>query len=138
MNGQRNGANPVWVSITLQDGRELRLQHTFNVQHPSTWVWEPGAVMPFLGSGGVTVEATASDPGSDDLTFRFEFGDGSMSEETIFNNGVSPDPDPSTEVNPITATFRTTHMYAAGTYTLIITVMDDDGGVVSVAVTVSI
>ncbi|TLZ70119.1 MAG: PKD domain-containing protein [Methanobacteriota archaeon] len=137
VNGQRNGANPVWVVIGLPDGRELRLHHTFNVRHPTTWTWEPGAVMPFLSSGGVTVEATASDPGSDDLTFRFEYGDGSMTEQTIFNNGVSPDPHPSTEVNPITATVRETHTYAPGTYTLIITVMDDDGGVVQVSVSLS-
>jgi len=50
----------------------------------------------------------------------------------VFNNQVSADPFPSPEENSITAILSTSPLYvAAGTYTVKVTVMDDDGGRVS-------
>lgn len=83
--------------------------------------------------------AVASDPGSDDLTFTWDFGDGSVSATTYYNDGVSPDPFPSPEVNPITARDVATHSYAvAGTYTVMLTVTDDDGGIATTTILVSV
>jgi len=60
-----------------------------------------------------TFEVTASDLGSDDLTFGFDFGDGSgLFTATVYTDGVGPDPYPRPAVNPITASMSTTHAYA--------------------------
>jgi hypothetical protein len=78
----------------------------------------------------ITFAMTASDVGSDDLTFEIDFGDGETFTATAFNDGIGPDPYPSPEVNPITATATATHAYGgAGTYAVTATVWDDDGGV---------
>ena len=46
-----------------------------------------------------------------------------------YNNGVGPDPYPSPEINPITATDVAKHTYdKANTYHIVLTVHDDDGG----------
>ena len=81
----------------------------------------------------ITFEVTAPDIGLDDL------GDGSVYTATAYNDGLGPDPYPSPAVNPITATAATTHAYAAaGTYAVTVTVEDDDGGVASPFVTVTL
>jgi len=80
--------------------------------------------------------ATASDPGSDDLTFTWEWGDGSPAiARTYYNNGTGPDPYPSPGGTfPFTATDSQVHAYAvAGTYELNLTVRDDDGGSVEIS-----
>ncbi|MEK6851951.1 MAG: PKD domain-containing protein, partial [Candidatus Thermoplasmatota archaeon] len=130
VNGQPNGANPVWVILLMPDGSEVRLHHTFNVQHPSTWTWTLDDLRPYVVGQDITFEATARDVGSDDLTFAYDFGDGSTTvATTYYNDGVGPDPFPSPEVNPIAATDVETHAFGlAGTYTVTLTVTDDDGG----------
>ena len=128
VNGQPNGANPVWVIFTTPDG-EVRLHHTFNVRHEDTWVWTLDDVAPQLIGLGLRLTAGASDVGSDDLTFTVDWGDGTTASSTTYNDGVGPDPDPSPSVNPITATASFAVAYAgAGTYTITVTVADDDGG----------
>ena len=65
--------------------------------------------------------ATATDPGSDDLTFTWEWGDGSPATVSFYPDGGT---------FSFTATDTETHVYAmAGTYDLKLTVRDDDGGV---------
>jgi PKD repeat protein len=129
INGQPNGANPGWVILQFEDGTESRLHHTFNVMHPETYVWEEDDLNPFLLGHNVSFLATATDVGSDDLTFLWEWGDSTTSSTTYYNNGVSPDPALSPEINPITVTDYTTHAYATvGPFTITLTVFDDDGG----------
>ena len=88
------------------------------------------------GSCGVTYvfNATAVDPGSDDLTFHWDFGDGTNSSHTYYNNGVSPDPHPSPGPTfPVNVTNVATHMYTtSGNFTVILNVTDDDGGIVTI------
>lgn len=129
INGQWWGADPAWLIFTPYKGGECRLHHTFNVRHPETWTWAVGELNAFLLGVDITFEATASDPGSDDLTFAWDLGDGTLVQNLHCNSGNCPDPYPSPEVNPVTEGDVTLHSYAnPGIYTIILTVRDDDGG----------
>jgi hypothetical protein len=79
-------------------------------------------------------EATATDPGSDDLTFTWDWGDATSDITIYYNDGVAPDPYPSPEVNPMDVTDTVSHVYMEpGDYTMTLTVTDDDGGSDTVA-----
>ena len=138
VNGQRNGDNPVWVILDFPNGKQERLFHNFNVQHPDTWVWTLDDFWPLLVGVDLTFEMTGSDVGSDDEIFAIDFADGATFSHTVFNDGLGPDPFPSPDVNPITATVAATHAYAAaGAYTVTVTLADDDGGSVTQVVTMT-
>jgi choice-of-anchor C domain-containing protein len=90
----------------------------------------PSGQQVFLGRKGTAQShtATANDPGSDDLTFTWNFGP-----VITYYNGEGPDPDPSpagtfpfsvSNTSPVTFT-------APGVYTIGVSVADDDGGVAS-------
>ena len=131
VNGQIWGSTPAWVILEYEDGEE-RIHHTFNVRHEDTWTWVIDDFSPYFLGHNITFVATASDPGSDDLTFEWDFGDGGITENVYYNDGIGPDPYPSPEVNPITVTDTVRHGYSsAGTYTITLTVTDDDGGITS-------
>jgi hypothetical protein len=88
-----------------------------------------------------TFTASSTDIGSDDLTFEWDFGDGSSTVTNIYyNNGISPDPDPSTDgIYPFTATDTVTHTYGDDyVYTLTLEVTDDDIGITIYTITISI
>jgi hypothetical protein len=86
----------------------------------------------FLAYVPIDFTGTGDDPGSDDLTFTWDFGDGSPTESTISYNdalGLQPDPFPSPGGTfPFSAASRVSHAYAPGDYTVTLTVTDDDGG----------
>lgn len=137
VNGQEWGATPAWFIIKL-DEDEMRIHHTFNVGHPETWTWNIPNLNQYIPNI-VNFEAVAFDVGSDDLTFKWDFGDGYHEERIYYNDGSSPDPSMSPEVRPITAIDRTVHSYAvSGTYTIVLTVVDDDNGSDSVSVNVQV
>ncbi len=134
VNGQPWGSTPVWVIIGFDDGTESSLNHTFNVRHPNTWIWEIKDISKYFIGKDITFSATASDPGSDDLTFVWDWGDGTTSTSMHYNDGVGPDPYPSPDVNPITVTDVQMHAFMLPkVYTITITVTDDDGGSASVS-----
>ena len=132
INGQINGANPGWIILTFEDGSNATLNHTFNVMHPETWEWNVRINQHFVGHE-ITFEAKATDPGSDDLQFIWAWGDGTPDDDAkYYNDGTGPDPYPSPDVNPITATDVQKHTYmTVRTYTMLLTVEDDDGGAVT-------
>ena len=139
INGQVWGSTPAWLILTAKDGSEVRVHHEFNVRHNDTWVWRITDLRVFLV--GLPVEFTASshDAGSDDLYFTWDLGDGRNLTTFAYNNGVGPDPYPSPNLNPITATSSVEVTYpVAGIYIVFLTVTDDDGGSTAISITIEI
>ena len=136
VNGRVWGATPAWL-ILNQDGNETRLHHTFNARHADTWVWTVEDLGLYVTPSGVELRFTATDPGSDDLAVMIDWGDGAFGTQVYLNNAsVGTDPDPSVEMNPRNITATATQAYAAaGTYTIMVTLEDDDGGVAASSLT---
>jgi PKD repeat protein len=87
------------------------------------------------------IASNATDPGSDDLNFTWDWGDGTSDTTKVhYNDGIIPDPYPSPGGNsPFNATDNVQHIYNDdGTYTLNLTVGDDDGGVTFYTTTVTV
>ncbi len=90
--------------------------------------------------GGVQIHirVTATDPGTDDLTFTWTFADGAVETHTFFNDGVSPDPRPSSlGVRPFTVTDTIVHSLRQPCGKQVtLTVSDDDGGITTIVLTI--
>ncbi len=146
-NGNVWGANPVWIDIAYEDGSVKRLHHTFNVRksywnsdhwnHIDPWEVE---LSPHFAGQKITFEASASDPGSDDLFFCWDLGDGNcLGPNIYYNNELCPDPYPSPEIKPITCTDSDIHKYSnCGVYCVTLTVEDDDGGICIATITLTV
>lgn len=159
INGQLWGANPVWIILDFAEGGQCKIKHTFNVQqsierdsehfiHVEPWIVDinigalVGAPLTFVGS--------ATDPGSDDLTFTWNWGDGSNVTTTTYYydpSRVPPnDPDSSPyepyfggTTPPLNVQDTQTHTYSSpGTYVVTLTVTDDDGGSATVTTTITV
>jgi PKD repeat protein len=142
LNGQIWGSTPVWIILTFEDGQEVWLDHTFNVRHPHKWTWTIPDFCKHINAVGLPIyfEATASDEGSDDLTFTWSWDDGTAdTATTYFNDGSGADPYPSPDVSPITQTDTAPHTFvSSGKYNITLKVVDDDGGQATMTVRLTI
>jgi Mg-chelatase subunit ChlD len=80
----------------------------------------------------ITLIATATDPGSDDLTFTWDWGFGTpVVSNTLFNDGTGPDLFPSPDgISPFSASDTQSYTYGDnGVFLVTITVEDDDAGI---------
>lgn len=120
-----NAGNPVWIVLTTEDGTTTQIHHTFNTEqskikdsdhwnHVEPWEVELNG---YLAGLSVTLEAIAYDPGADDLSFNWEFDDGTIITNDYPNSGG---------VYPVTATDTVVYSGPASGVTL--TVSDDDLG----------
>jgi hypothetical protein len=79
--------------------------------------------------GSVGVQATSSDPGSDDLTLTWDWDSGADTVVTSLVNPLAIDPLKSPSVQPRDVTLTRSHVYGdACTYDLEFRSADDDGG----------
>jgi len=129
-----NAGNPVWLTLDC-DGGSKKIHHTFNTQqskkrdsdhpnHVEPWIVDVDAQLI-----GFTMDLTgyAEDPGSDDLTFLWEYG--SQTESNTHLNGAGPDPyfSPLSGTAPVEVSDYPTLTYE-GPGTITLTITDDDEG----------
>ncbi|MFQ6107325.1 MAG: PKD domain-containing protein [Thermoplasmata archaeon] len=159
INGQLWGGNPVWIILDFAEGGQCKIHHTFNVQqsiqrdsehfiHVEPWIVDIN--IGALSGAPLTFVGTATDPGSDDLTFTWDWGDGSNVTTTTYYYDPSrippDDPLPSPyepyfggTTPPLLVEDTQTHAYGApGTYVVTLTVTDDDGDSTTVTTTITV
>jgi subtilisin family serine protease len=127
-----NGSDAVAVSVrNIAPTTALDLGDTVVLNGVPTVVAHAG--------DGVGFESGATDPGSDDLSLGFDFGDGTSSTGQSQVNPPTNDATPSPTVQPRDATFAATHAFGdACLYQTTFTAADDDGASTSEAVNVVI
>jgi beta propeller repeat protein len=135
-----HGDNPVKIACN-----ECKLnKNVFNYAKggsPQYWEFDAYEIVDLVNVD-LTFKGKATDQGSDDLAFDWDFGDGAHATSEYYNNGISPEPDyvPATNeirtpdgIYPFTAWDNKTHAYSAsGHYTVTLTVTDDDGGTITI------
>jgi hypothetical protein len=115
-------------------------QVTINNVNPTATIDETGTVNVngtpvFFAHIGVPVafKGNSTDPGSDDLTLRWNWDDGgpAIDASTLFlnNPAINPDPDPSPTINPRNVNDTKSHAFGlACAYDVEFSALDDDGG----------
>lgn len=141
-----NGAYPVKGRIIDKDGgfTEYVTHATVNNVNPSVTLDTTASIAfpagtAFVGTKGVaqTHKASASDPGSDDLTFKWAFPpDATTASATYFNDGVGPDPFPSPlGAFPFASSDTASVTFGSpGLYHVLLEAVDDDSGATSTSV----
>lgn len=77
----------------------------------------------------VAVTGTSTDPGSDDLSLSWAWGDGETTSRTSLVNPPALDPDPSPSIQPRNLSLTESHAYASAClFDLRFTAADDDAG----------
>ncbi len=135
-----NGTYTVTITVEDDDTGTVSTTVAVNVANVApTLSFDTSGAISFAGGpaflGRVnreqTHDASATDPGSDDLTFTWGFApDPTTAANTYFNNGASADPLPSPHgTYPFGASDNASVTFiAAGIYTVSVSVTDDDGG----------
>jgi PKD repeat protein len=132
INGQTNGATPCWIIIDTRskNGQQLshsKLHHTFNVKQPRSYLWEVNLSRE-ININTLTFECIATDPGADDLTFYWDFGDGTNIEKYFSNLNKE---------FPMVIIDRVNHTYQnSGLYKINLIIKDDDGSISKISVVV--
>jgi M6 family metalloprotease-like protein len=111
----------------------IDLTGTVTINGTATFVAHEGQVIPF--------SASSFDPGSDDRTTTWDWGDGGLSPDvtTVSLNGTLPDLPKSPTINPRTVNDPEPHAFASACfYTVTFGARDDDAGSASANVAVII
>jgi len=117
VNGQPQGDSPAWIILGLEDGREFKIPNNFNVNQPETYRWD----VDFSSVVKLTPRAAAFDPGSDNVTLYWNFGD---TQSSIISHNY-----PNNGQYPMYVNDSVVHVYVwPGTYTVTLTAIDDDNG----------
>ncbi|UCE39167.1 MAG: PQQ-binding-like beta-propeller repeat protein, partial [Thermoplasmata archaeon] len=135
-----NGVYSITLTVSDDDNGMSTYTTTITVSNTAPSINSITAPSGFEGSP-IAFSSTVTDQGSDDLTFTWEWGDGtSTTTTTYYNNGASPDPHQSPlGTYPFTVTDTVQHTYGDnGVYTITLTVEDDDGGSTSYETTVNV
>jgi hypothetical protein len=98
---------------------------------------------PFTVNAGepLPLSFSASDPGSDDLYFTWDWGDWTSDDVySYFNDGIGPDPYPSSiGISPFSVSDSVQKTYdEEGLYIINLTVEDDDGGITNYSTNVTV
>lgn len=145
INGQIQGSSPLWVFFTFKDGVEM-LHHNFNVEqstfrdsdrwiHVEPWVVDISPI--FIGHEWTFLQKT-TDPGTDDLCLRWDWGDG-MGTTRVYNwpsggvtcgdDGGSTPYDLDQNTYPPTTEEKFYHTYTfEGNFVVTLRVRDDEDG----------
>ncbi len=124
-----NGVYTVELTVTDDDGGTDSNLLTITVLNIAP---SGGIVGIYAGSEGeaISFSGTGTDIGSDDLTFKWNWGDGITDTiTTYYNNGLSADPNQSPGgTRPFSKTDTASHIYTDNDeYTVTLTITDDDG-----------
>jgi hypothetical protein len=135
-----DGSFPITVLVTDDDTLSVTASTVVTVTNvaPSSGIdrvgpeWVGAAGGPTVTAQAAesrTFSAHATDPGSDDLTLTWTWGDGTTSTGTHLNVPDRLDPDPSPTVGPRSVTDTQTHAWSTPClYAVPMAVGDDDGG----------
>ena len=134
-----NGTYTVTVSVTDDDGGTgsgsdeqsvANVDPTAAIDTSGEQTYNGHSAFVLEAGEDLTVPASSSDPGSDDLTFAWDWGDATTTDKTSLVNPPAADPASSPTVQPrVDVIAEDTHAYVeACLFELGVTVGDDDGG----------